>query len=817
MFAMKRSLTTTIGLAALFISLSLCGNSIYAQGVGTIIKVDKPSTAKPKTQPARPKPQPPRVVSKVEAAPVRRPVRPKPAGSTKSNADLADDALETAKRLRKDGDTDGAIPYLVKAARLDPKNYEARALLGFIYADQDQLDNALLWANRAVQADSGAYYSHVSLGWVQYKRKNFNEAEASYRTSLRIAEQYATAAVPGVSFELARTLSELRRYRETLPLLEKSVQNDPKDYNTRFFYGVMLQKVGQLNQALTQYREASAINAQDAAPYSNSGLIYYLMGNNAQARQTWEKAVDLGSTYVPDSAGLAILRCDLREARALLEKYTQDSPSDEDGWLLLGDVLRSQRDDSGARMADARAAAIAPEYSGMRRPVMRCNDSGASNNNNNNSRPNAETCDAARKVSDKGMTTLMAAAAQSRTDLIPTILACGINPNATDSDGDAALTYAVASDKEVDKVFDLLFNAGARPNVKNKKGVTPLMIAAALGKEEAARALLRRGADPNIQDEDGDTALRYAQLKNQTRLIALLQNPARSNSGGNNNSGGNCEAARQLNENQATTLMLAAAQGRTDLIPIILNCGINANAGDKDGDTAMTYAVASDKEEVFDLLVRAGGRANSQNNKGITPLMLAAGLGKEEAVRALLKHGADPGIRDKDGDTALAFARAKNQTRIIALLQNSSGRGEGGGSGGNCEAARRLNENQATTLMLAAAQGRADLFSTILQCGVDVNTGDKDNDTALHYSAASDNAATIEALVRAGGRVNARNNNGITPLMLAAALGKEESVKALLARGADVNAKDKSGNTAIDYARAKKQDRIVSLLQKASW
>ena len=666
---MKKRLIRAFGLLAVCLCLSVCGAAVYAQGVGSI-KVEKTTPARPKPAPPRPKPAP-KVISRVEAAPVRRPVakpKPKPGGG-KSNEELADEALTKAKELRKDGNNEEAIPYLQKAARLDPKDYESRALLGFIYADQDDLDNGLLWANRAVQADSSAYYSHVSLGWVQYKRKSFAEAENAYRTSLRIAEQYATGAVSGVSYELARTLSELRRYRETLPLLDKSIQSDPKDYNTRFFYGVMLQKVGQLNQAVAQYREASAINPQESAPHSNSGLVYYLLGNNAQAQQTWEKAIELGSTYVPDNAGLAILRCDLGQARQLLEKYTAENSADEDGWLLLGDVLRAQRDDSNARMADARAAAIAPEYSGMRRPVLRCDNKNAINNSNP-ARPNAEACKAAKQLNENGATTLMLASAQNRTDLIPTILACGIDANAGDKDGDTALTYAVASDN--DQVFDMLVKAGARLNAKNKKGVTPLMIAAALGKETSARALLTRGADPKAKDADGDDAMYYAREKKQDRILAMLQNPPRATSGTTpNNNSGDCAAARVVNAKGVNMLMTAAAQGKAELIPTILACGVNPNDGDEDGDTALLYASAADDSKSIELLLQAGARLNGANKKGVTPIIMAAALGKENAVKTLIARGADLKAKAQNGYTALDYAREKKFDRIAAMLQKA--------------------------------------------------------------------------------------------------------------------------------------------------
>jgi tetratricopeptide (TPR) repeat protein len=516
------------GVLAACLSLAVWGVAAEtrAQGSGSIGGTTP--AAKKTTPPARkPAPKPATQAPRIAAAPVR--VRPKPKprpGGGKSNAELADEYLAKGNEARQAKNNEEAIANFLKAAQLDPADYESRALLAFTYADDDDtLDEALRWANQSVRVGPTSYYSHVSLAWVQFRRRSYREAENAYRTSLRIAEQNAAGAVPAISYELARTLSEERRYNETLPLLQKAIQADPKDFNYRFFYGVMLQKVGQLNQAAEQYRQASFINDKESAPYSNSGLVYYMLSDGAKARQAWETAISKGSTYLPDSVGLLILRCDLRGAREKLEAYTSEAPGDEDGWLLLGDVLRAQGNDSDARMSDARAAAIAPEYSGLRRPTLRCSGAGvASNPPRPNSGNNSSDCQNARTVNDKGETMLMVASAQSRNDLIPTILACGLDPNAVNKTGMAALTYAAAADNA--KGIELLLQAGARVNAKNKDGVTALMVAAYLGKEGAVKALVARGADVNLKDGDGKTAIIYAREKGFPNIVKILEKAA---------------------------------------------------------------------------------------------------------------------------------------------------------------------------------------------------------------------------------------------------------------------------------------------------
>ncbi len=86
------------------------------------------------------------------------------------------------------------------------------------------------------------------------------------------------------------------------------------------------------------------------------------------------------------------------------------------------------------------------------------------------------------------------------------------------------LLYLAAKRGEADLVAERL-SWGIDPNCAFAKGRTPLM-ANALGSSPSAatvRALLERGADPNLTDECGLTALDYARRK----LIRLQARPAR--------------------------------------------------------------------------------------------------------------------------------------------------------------------------------------------------------------------------------------------------------------------------------------------------
>jgi ankyrin repeat protein len=77
---------------------------------------------------------------------------------------------------------------------------------------------------------------------------------------------------------------------------------------------------------------------------------------------------------------------------------------------------------------------------------------------------------------------------------------------------------------------------GANPNIRDKKGVTPLQIAATLGSVPSVEALLKAGADVNDANAAGETALIAAVHNRNTGLMrVLLANSA--NADHNDNSG----------------------------------------------------------------------------------------------------------------------------------------------------------------------------------------------------------------------------------------------------------------------------------------
>ncbi|HQL82806.1 MAG TPA: ankyrin repeat domain-containing protein, partial [Spirochaetota bacterium] len=108
-----------------------------------------------------------------------------------------------------------------------------------------------------------------------------------------------------------------------------------------------------------------------------------------------------------------------------------------------------------------------------------------------------------------GMTALMFAANFGQMDSVKYLIKAGAKVNETDNDGWSPLLHAIKGAFEP-AVPEYLVSKGADVGMKAKGGWTPLMEAAARGKTEIVRFLIKAGADVNARSDEGRTATGYA-------------------------------------------------------------------------------------------------------------------------------------------------------------------------------------------------------------------------------------------------------------------------------------------------------------------
>lgn len=118
---------------------------------------------------------------------------------------------------------------------------------------------------------------------------------------------------------------------------------------------------------------------------------------------------------------------------------------------------------------------------------------------------------------------LYQAAGEGKSAEVVALLKSGVDVDGRTRSGSYALN-AAAVENEID-VIRILLDHGANPNVQNSQGDTPLICATkyAGGKAGTVELFVNAGADLGIRDNKGNTALDYAKANRQQEAISLLE------------------------------------------------------------------------------------------------------------------------------------------------------------------------------------------------------------------------------------------------------------------------------------------------------
>ena len=115
-----------------------------------------------------------------------------------------------------------------------------------------------------------------------------------------------------------------------------------------------------------------------------------------------------------------------------------------------------------------------------------------------------------------------------------------------------------------------------------------------------------------------------------------------------------------------TALIVAVKRVHTAIVDLLLaapgiDIDVNAEGSQPVDWTALTWAASEGNTAVVDLLLAAGADVDAKTNNGATALIWAAVGGHAAMVRQLLAAGADVDAKTNNGDTALMLAEVLHE------------------------------------------------------------------------------------------------------------------------------------------------------------
>ncbi|MEP7353408.1 MAG: ankyrin repeat domain-containing protein [Acidobacteriota bacterium] len=402
----------------------------------------------------------------------------------------------------------------------------------------------------------------------------------------------------------------------------------------------------------------------------------------------------------------------------------------------------------------------------------------------------------AKTANRYGVTPLTEACVNGDEDVIALLLKAGADPNAPQGEGETPLMTASKTGNPA--AIKLLLDSGAQINTTEPwRGQTALMWAAAEGHADAVKLLIAKGATVDAKSKvfdftglkpkpgsvgmnfprGGFTPLLFAARDGQTEVLKIL-----------------IAAGADVNlpdPDGTSALLMAVINFHFDIAGYLLEHGADANASDSRGraplyaivdmrDMDVTNRPSPKVDDVLNpvslaklllehkaapdaLLLKAiTARAvldgsDAVMGPGSTPFLRAAHSSDMEMMKLLLAHGANPKLTTKSGVNALMLAA---------------------GNGWRDGRTRGTEEESVAAIKF------------LMGLGLDIKAAASNGDTALHGAAGRGADLVAQALVDLGAEINVQDKTGRTPHDVANAVGASlagvrsphESTVALLAK-----------------------------------
>ena len=290
--------------------------------------------------------------------------------------------------------------------------------------------------------------------------------------------------------------------------------------------------------------------------------------------------------------------------------------------------------------------------------------------------------------SKEGRTPLYEAAVNKRHETIKLLLGKGADTRTTGVNNNYPL-HEAAHKGSVECINLLLEKDDSLINVPSSIGLTPLMLSTYTVSPRASLSLLNRGAGTDAVDDLGMTALAIAASKGNllTVKILLRSDPAQLDRKDNDGYTPLMHAIMKqrvdvtnflINKKADVNAKIdnrslpseAAYYGSIDLLEILLKLGLDVNAQDSYGYTALHWAARLGRwqnvHRLLDPRTRAVISAKSKNCW--TPLHEACKNGRLKTVQILLNHGAPIMARDKWQWTPLHRAAQGGHLEVVRYL-----------------------------------------------------------------------------------------------------------------------------------------------------
>ncbi|CAF0790496.1 unnamed protein product [Adineta ricciae] len=384
----------------------------------------------------------------------------------------------------------------------------------------------------------------------------------------------------------------------------------------------------------------------------------------------------------------------------------------------------------------------------------------------------------------------------------------GAQLNAVTDDGNTVihlLARAEHSSAACINIVDYVIKRGCDPNRQNDYGWTAAHYAFATHNIDLAIYLLKVMIDVNLVTNDTHDGypsqthlLHIAARKNDSVLIRLLVRTYRAR-------------VNVFDEDGCTPLHICCYENNIEAFKALLESEADFQKGTRlnPHETPVSICVRYQHDECLKALFELTTNFNWKRYFSQLPRSpLLCDFPSINAIELLVKHELDINACDERGNTFLHYLVMKKdvdyEAYIVTLIENSAD-------------FNRQNRLGRTAFLEALEQKNFELIAVFLQHMnvTNINTVDSLSNTALHYCKYLNAIIVFDTVLQANPlSLNAQNRDGQTPLHEAIAYNNLGFAQYLLRHGADLTLANKEGNTPLHLVARDDNVIMCRLLMK---
>ncbi|MFQ6039126.1 MAG: tetratricopeptide repeat protein [Candidatus Aminicenantales bacterium] len=186
----------------------------------------------------------------------------------------------------QNGNLDQAITYFNRSLLLRPNFDLALNALGLAYFMKGQFEKAQEYFLKCLQVNPNFTEARNYLGSVYQEMGLLDKAEEEFRKAAA-DESYSSRELP--YYNLARLYLTLGKDEEALELVEKSIAINNKMVMSLNLRGVLLERLGRIEEAIASYKKALAITPDDVNLSFNLAVAYFKNDQRMEAKALFEK------------------------------------------------------------------------------------------------------------------------------------------------------------------------------------------------------------------------------------------------------------------------------------------------------------------------------------------------------------------------------------------------------------------------------------------------------------------------------------------------------------------------------------------------